>query len=271
MEKSVLTQNLSKLGRLGRSILKRFIYSQMTVYSGFRIAVGKEQPLMQFKIEKDPPSIYWVYRIKPSEIDTLVQKLQIPPHFSLCPIRCLDTDEPSYLLTVNAYRVSGLVNGFRAEWSIFVRDSTNTPRYMILDARSSKLSMDPVNIITKASTVVHKREENIIYTRIGEGDNAFTSTIILPNHLPSVKSSAEWVSANDYIYWGNGICDRTFYNAGLASAQQSLISNKNSEIKDGTYWAKLVEPGPIHILKLNNAVEFAVSPWENVDSVFIKE
>jgi hypothetical protein len=264
MENSVLTKKLSRLGRLGRSALKRFMYSQMAIYSGFRIAIGKEHPLMQFKIEKDPPSIYWVYRIKPSEIDNLAQKLGIPQHFSLCPIRCLDTDEPAYLLTVNAYRVSGLANGIRAEWSVFIRDSTNTPRYMIVDARSSTSSMDPVNIITKATTVIHKRDGNMIHTQIGEGDNAFTSTIALPDHLQSVKSSAEWVSANDYIYWGNGICDRTFYNAGLADAQQSLVDGNNSVIKDGTFWAQFIEPDPIYILKLNDAIELVISPWENV-------
>ena len=181
MENSVLTKKLSRLGRLGRSILKRFMYSQMAIFSGFKIAIGKDHPLMQFKIENDPPSIYWVYRIKPSEIDNLAQKLRLPPQFSLCPIRCLNTDEPAYLLTVNAYRVSGLAKGLRAEWSVFVRDSTNTPRYMIVDARSSTSSMDPVNIITKASTVIHKREGNVIHTQIGEGELAFTSTITLPD------------------------------------------------------------------------------------------
>ena len=264
MENSVLTKKLSRLGRLGRNILKRYMYSQMAIYSGFKIAIGKDQPLMQFKIENDPPSIYWVYRIKPSEIDNLAQKLRIPPQFSLCPIRCLNTDEPEYLLTVNAYRVSGLANGLRAEWSVFVRDATNTPRYMIVDARSSTSSMDPVNIITKASTVIHKREGNVIHTQIGEGEHAFTSTITLPDHLPSVTSSAEWVSANDYIYWGNGICDRTFYNAGLADAWQSLVDSKNSVIRDGTFWSQVVESDPVYILKLNNAIELVVSPWENV-------
>jgi len=124
--------------------------------------------------------------------------------------------------------------------------------------------MDPVNIITKASTVIHKREGNVIHTQIGEGEHAFTSTITLPDHLPSATSSAEWVSANDYIYWGNGICDRTFYNAGLADARQSLVDSKNSVIKDGTFWSQVVESDPVYILKLNNAIELVVSPWENV-------
>jgi len=264
MENPVLTKKLSRLERLGRSIIKRFIYSQMTIFSGLKIAFGKDQPLVQFTVEADPPSIYWVYRIKSSEVDTLLQKLGISSQFSISPIKCLNTDEPSYFLALNAYRVSGLVKGVRAEWSIFVKDSSNTPRYMIVDARSSNTSMDPVDIITKASTVIHKRDSNVIHTQIGEGEHAFVSTITLPENLPSVHSSAEWVSANDYIYWMNGVCDRTFYNAGLADTKQSLINNKDVVIKDGTFWAQFVEPEPVYILKLNNAIEFVVTPWHNV-------
>jgi hypothetical protein len=264
MENPVLTKQLSRLGRFGRSIIKRFIYSQMVVFSGLKIAFGKDQPLVQFTVEADPPSIYWVYRIKSSEVDTLLGKLGIPSQFSISTIKCLNTDEPSYFLALNAYRVSGLVKGVRAEWSIFVKDSSNTPRYMIVDARSSNTSMDPVDVITKASTVIHKREGNVIHTQIGEGEHAFVSTITLPENLPSVHSSAEWVSANDYIYWMNGVCDRTFYNAGLADTKQSLINNKDVVIKDGTFWAQFVEPEPVYILKLNNAIEFVVTPWHNV-------
>lgn len=140
---------------------------------------------------------------------------------------------------------------------------------MIVDARSSNASMDPVNIITKASTVLHKREGNVIRTQIGKGDDAFVSSITLPEQSLSVHSSAEWVTANDYIYWGNGICDRTFYNAGLANTKVSLISSKNATITDGTFWAQFVEPDPVHILILNNAIEFVVSPWENAERAYI--
>ncbi|HAV77123.1 MAG TPA: hypothetical protein DCX53_07200, partial [Anaerolineae bacterium] len=226
MDNYTSTKPLSKLGRFGRSVLKRFMYSQMAILTGIKIAIGKEHPLIPFTVEADPPSIYWVFRIKPSEIEGLARKLGIPSHFSLCPIRCLDTDEPDYLLTVNAYRVSGLANGLRAEWSVFVKDSDNTPRYMIVDARSSQLSVDPISIITKKSKVIHEKSGNEIHTQIGDGEDIFKSTIILPSNATPVTTSADWVSANDYIYWYNGICDRTFYDAGLANAKQRRISNE---------------------------------------------
>lgn len=265
MEHLEQPKRLSRLGRMGRSILNRFMYSQMSVLTGLKIAIGKDHPLLQFTVEKDPPSIYWVYRIKSSEVEGLAQKLGIPPRFSLCPIRCLESDEPAYFLTVNAYRVSGLANGMRAEWSVFVRDAKDVPRYMVLDARSSQFSVDPVSIVTKASRVVHEKNGQVIHTEIGEGEDVFKSTITLPAEAPLVSSSAEWVSANDYIYWINGICDRTFYNAGLANAQQRRIGPEYCVIEDGSFWGKLVEPEPVHVLVLEDAIEFVVSPWENVD------
>lgn len=258
---------LSKIGQIGRSIMKRFMYSQLAILTGFKIAIGKDHPLIRFTVEADPPSIYWVFRIKSSEVEGLTQKLGIPSQFSLSPIKCLDTDEPVYLLTLNAYRVSGLANGIRAEWSIFVQDAENIPRYMIVDARSSTRSVDPVSIITPKTKVIHEKKGGEIHTQIGEGENAFKSTITLPLIATPVTTSADWVSANDHIFWGNGISDRTFYDAGLANAKQSRISIENCGIRDGSFWSQIVEPEPVHILFLENPIEFVISPWENIDRV----
>lgn len=269
MSDHVQTKPLTRLGQIGRSILKRFMYSQMTILSGLKIAIGKEDPLVKFTVEKDPPSTYWVYRIKPSEINRLAQAIRIPAHFSLCPIRCLENDEPEYWLTINAYRVSGLANGLRAEWSVFIRDAENTPRYLIIDARSSTFSVDPIDIITRASTVIHEQRDGAIHTQIGEGDSAFRSTISLSGPASSVTVSRDWVSANDYIYWGNGICDRTFYDTGLSNTKQSRIGVEQYKIMDGSFWGQFLEPNPAYVLTLQNSIEFVISPWENVDRAHV--
>jgi hypothetical protein len=241
----------------------------MMVNISLRIAIGKEEPLVKFTVEKDPPSIYWVFQIKPSKIDSLTQQIELPHGFSLSPIKCLDSDNPACLMVVNAYRVSGLVNGLRAECSVFVQDASDTPHYMILDAWSSKPSMDPISIITKASTVLHRKDDDKIYTQIGDEGSAFKSTLSLTDSAPFVTSSREWVSANDQIYWGNGVRDRTFYDSGLANARQRRIDNADVEITNDTIWGLYVEPQPIHTLVLEDAIEFVISPWENVDRVGI--
>lgn len=266
MTKFALTKPLSKGGRLGRRLLKRFIYAQMALRTGFMIAIGREQPLIRFTVENEPPSVYWVFRLKATAVAGLAEKLELPPQFSLCPIRCLADDEPAYLMTLNVYRVSGLANGIRAEWSVYVHDGDGVPRYMVVDARSSQTSMDPVDVITRASTVIHERAGDTIRTQVGDGSKAFNCTMRVPTPLPSVASAAsEWVTANDFIYWGNGICDQTFYNVGLANAQQRRLGGETAVIDDQSAWAQFIEPEPVHILVFDHAIEFVVSPWANVD------
>lgn len=265
MDKPARIKTLTRLGKKFRSFYRRYTYAQLAVWNGFLIAIGKDEPLIKFKIEKDPPSIYLVYRIRSSKIEGLAERFGIPAQFSLCPIQCLETDKPEYLIALNIYKVSGLVSGFRAEWSVFVHDDTNQPRYMIIEAWSSTFSMDPVNIFTKAVTVIHERKGDTIHTQVGDGAASFRARITIPEEEEAVTLSTEWISANDYIYWRNGICDRTFYNADLAHAQQLCIHNGNSKITNGTFWAEIVEPDPVHILMVDTEIELVVSPWENVD------
>lgn len=267
MDYSRQSNKLTLPARLGRSFLKRFMYSQLAVFSGFNIAFGKGNPLISFRVETDPPSIYWAFRIRPSERENLEQELDLPGHFSLCPVRCLATEEPDYWMVVNAYRVSGLANGIRAEWSVFVRDTLGVPRYMVIDARSSKRSMDPVSIITPATTVVHEKAGRVIHTQIGDGHDAFRSTINLPEQPRHAGISPDWVSANDYIYWRNGIRDRSFYNAALANSPPLHLGRADCELTDGSVWGRFVETAPAHILVLTRPVELIISPWENVDTV----
>ncbi len=264
-----LTKPLTPAGRRGRKVLKRFLYAQLALRQGFMIAIGREQPLVNFTVEADPPSVYFVYRIRAEVVDELGERLGLPAHLRPAPIRCLRDDEPEYLITLNVYRVSGLANGIRAEWSLFVGDTSGTARYLVFDARSSQTSMDPIAIITRASPVVHERRGSTIETRVGGGPTAFVSRIEMPpgDAAPRVHPAAEWATANDYIYWGNGICDRTYYDAGMIDPKQRAVPASHVTINDGTAWADLVETEPVHVLVFEEAIELVISPWENLDRI----
>ncbi len=231
------------------------------------IAIGREQPLVNFTVEADPPSVYFVFRIRAEIVEQLGVRLGLPAGLEPTPIRCLDDDEPAHLLTVNVYRVSGLANGLRAEWSVFVADASGVPRYLVFDARSSQTSMDPVDIITRASSVIHERRGSVIETRVGTGPTAFECTIDVPpgDAAPRVAPAPEWATANDFIYWGNGICDRTYYDAGMVDPKQRAVPASGYTIVDGTPWAELVEPEPVHVLVFEDAIQLVISPWENLD------
>ena len=175
-------------------------------------------------------------------------------------------DQPRYLLAVNVYRVSGITSGRRAEWSVFVAEPDGTPRYLVIDARSSSRSMDPVGLLTEPSRVDHRRQGDRIATTVGPDGSAFRATIDLTDATPAVNH-AEWVTANDRIYWGNGVCDRTFYDAGLAAPDVVAVPSEGIEVADDSPWAGLVESEPVTALVFGQAIEFVVSPWQNVDSL----
>ena len=257
-----------------RRALRRFAYSQLALRSALMVALGREAPLVRFTVEADPPSVYWVFRLRPDVVDSLPERLSLPPGYASTPLRALPDDEPAHLLTLNAYRVSGITNALRAEWSIYVEDpDTGVPRYLVIDPRSSTRSMDPVDVFTPASRVEHGIIGDELVTDIGPEATSFSSRLTLhPDHheLPSVACAPEWVSANDRIFWGNGICDRTFYDAGLAQPSMVRMADDAAgadHIVDRSPWADLVEPEPVHVLVFREAIEFIVSPWSNIDDL----
>lgn len=256
--------SVSRRGLRGRRFLRRFLYAQMALRSAVMIAIGREAPLVRFTVEADPPSVYLVFRIRPAERDRLLADLQLPAGFTLAPIRCLADDDPEHLLTLNVYRVSGITNGLRAEWSVYVHDEAGVPRYLVVDARSSTRSMDPVDVMTPASRVEHARRGDTVTMTIGPDGETFTAEIQVPADAARVASAPEWTSANDRIYWANGVCDRTFYDAGLADADQVEVPRDTVKVQDDTRWAAYLEPVPARVLVYRRAIEFVVSPWANL-------
>jgi hypothetical protein len=256
---------LTRPGRFLRRSIKRFIYSQLALRESLMIFFRKSAPLVLFNVEDDPPSIYINFRIRPDRLQALADELDLPGGLALAPIRCIDGEAPFHVITLNAYRVSGLVNGVRAEWSVYVRDAEGVPRYLVVEAQSDVFSMDPVNIVTRAGSMEHVLEGDRLHTRITSGENQ--GEVVCEARLPAVadreavRAAPERIEANDYIYWRNGVCDRTFYDAALANAPLWRVPLESLQIQDGSVWAEFIDPEPVHALLLSKRVQFAMSPW----------
>jgi len=258
---------LERSGRILRRTLKRFIYSQLYLRESLMIFFGKSAPLVLFNVESDPPSIYLNFRIRPERLELLAERLDLPDGLVLTPVRCIDGEEPFHAITLNAYRVSGLVNGVRAEWSVYVRDAAGVPRYLVVEAQSNVGSMDPVHIVTRAGRMEHELVGESLRTRItceNEGEFALEARLPAAHVRETLRAAPEWIEANDLIYWRNGICDRTFYDAALANTPLWRVPTGDLEIRDGSGWAEYVEPEPLHALLLSKRVQLAMSPWWNV-------
>jgi len=257
---------MTRIQRLLRVFVKRFIYSQLYLRESLYILFGKARPLIRFKVEAEPPSLYLNFEIPPDRVPELERELDLP--HPLTPIRCLEGETPFHCLTLNVYRVSGLVNGIRAEWSLYVRDPGGTPRYMIVEAAADSGSMDPVHIVTRAGRVSHERSgEWIVSEVMSGGGGRLRARCRATGGEPLVRAAEEWVTANDYIYWRNGICDRTFYDASLANARTRQLDVAEVSIEDGTAWGRLVGRAPRSALLFEGSIEFAMSPWWNLDEL----
>ncbi len=251
--------------RTSRRLIKRFLYSQLALRDAFLILLGKERPALPFKVLADPCSVYINFAIKDGMEQAFAEYINLADGFPLAPIRCLAGEEPAFLLTLNVYEVSGITHGLRAEWSTYIRDRDGIPRYMVLEARAADGSMDPVNIITRPERVEHSvKGGKIVTTVASEGGQLVHAEIRLSDRQPVVEPAPEWIEANDYIYWRNGVCDRLWYDASLFNGKVRSVPTKDVKITDETHWARFLNPEPRHVLRYEGALEFMISPWFNV-------
>ena len=260
--------NLSPLGRFGRKILSRFLYAGVYHAGAIQVLLGKEQPLMRFTVESNPPSVYYNFPVLPGQVQALTKYLDLPLGFSLAKIRYLESDKkPFYCLTLNIYRVSGLTNGLRAEWSVYVTDPEGRSRYMVVEARASQYSMDPVDIITRKFPLTHEVKSDRIETYTTNGKNEiFRGVCPAPNETNAVGDSItrEWLAANDELYWRNGVYDRAFYNRGMACSEVWRVSPDKVKVEHSTVWSPFLEDKPAQVVVFPKAIEFVLSPWWNL-------
>ena len=257
---------VSKWKRRRLSVAKRFLYSQLMVKDAVLVAAGRAKPLVRFTVESDPPSLYLNFAVRADRLEAFERHIAAP--MPLAPIRCLEGDEPSHCLTFNPYRVSGLARGIRAEWSTYVHDARGVPRYLVVDAECEKGTLDAVDGFTVKGHAGYTATGDRLSMFAGaDAAHELRCDVTLPADGPSIRSDREWVTANDTIYWRNGVCDRTFYDAGLADAAMVAIDPATAEITDRSPWASFVEPVPRSIVAFTGPIEFVMSPWWNIDDL----
>ncbi len=254
-----------KFPRLFLRIIHRYMFFSMHFQNAILTLFGKVENNIPFTVVADPASVYFNFRIKPDQLDAFTQYLNLPEGMALAPMQCFDGEEPDYLLTANIYEVTGLTKGLRCEWSTYIKDADGVPRYLIVEARASKRSMDPMDFITPKSRVEHAMTDEAITSVVeSEDGKLFRSTIRRNPSAPTVRAHGQWIEANDYIYWRNGVIDKTYYGAGFAKGLMKQYTMDDVELSDETHWTQFVEATPKHIVQCEEALNFSVVMWSNV-------
>jgi hypothetical protein len=250
-----------------RRLIKALLYTPMALFDAVRIPFRRAHPKVEFTVESDPPSVYYNFRVKSERLQDFKAYLGLPHNLPLTPIRCLRDEEADYIFTLNVYRVSGVTNGVRAEFSTYISDEDGIPRYMVVEARDHDGSMDPINIMTKPTRVEHSRDATNMTTVLESNDGALFQASAGQEVFEAADYAAlhgDWVAANDFIYWRNGVRDRCYYDAGMANPRVRQLDPAQVEISDETHWAEFLEPLPKHVLVYENSMHFMIVPWENL-------
>jgi hypothetical protein len=258
--------------------VKRKVFGQQAQIEADRIGAGVQQPILDFLVEATPPSIFVNWVIPDAQAAAFSSFVDLPPGFTLAKVRIVESDPaPAYWLSLNVYRVSGITTGLRAEWSTYVDDGSGSPRFMIVRARAADGSLDPLGPLAFPEPFAHSLSGDVITTTMNKtvlqngipvltGDPLYASTIDLPDPADRtfVTPTREWVAANDFIYWLNGVNDRIFHNSTSHSAPLISVDLDDVTIADDSEFVPYLDPTPAHVLVYLDRIEFMIGPWWNV-------
>lgn len=262
-----------------RPLLKSMFIGMDAIDYSEAVRHGGNPPWMNFKVGQDPNSIFINFEFRDSATREAFAAQHLPAGFTLAPIRILDTDAPRYFLVLNIYQSSGgLVEGARAEWSVFVNDpNTGEPRFLVVQAAAETISADSVNLLTPPEPVSHVLEPDAVSSYVGVVDEVtgqeslyFSSRINWPQQPETLVSfHREFAAANDYIYWGNAVADRGLHNASVHNRQAVLITGTQLAFTDHSRWSQYLKPEPVHTVVYRNPLDIVISPWWNLDADYL--
>jgi hypothetical protein len=262
-----------------RPLLKSLFIGMDAIDYSEAVSHGGNAPWLNFQVGQDPNSIFINFEFRDSATREAFAAEHLPTGFTLAPIRILDTDAPRYFLVLNIYQSSGgLVEGARAEWSVFVNDpTTGEPRFLVVQAAAETISADSVNLLTPPEPVSHTLETDAISSYVGVVDEVtgqeslyFSSRINWPQQPEALVSfHREFAAANDYIYWGNAVADRGLHNASVHNRNAVLITGAQIAFTDNSRWSQYIRPEPVHTVVYRNPLDIVISPWWNLDADYL--
>jgi len=268
--------NLSELA--DRFYISRLFQAFDGVIYADGVAVGDNPPWLNFNVGTGPNSIFINFEFANETMRQHFEARELPNRFQLAPLRILEGDEPAYYLVLNIYQsFGGLVQGARAEWSVFVKDPiTGVPRFLVVQAAAQAISADPVNLLTLPEQVSHTLEDGQVVSYVGreepEGSKStyFRSAFEWPRDEAEMRGFArEFVAANDFIFWGNAVADRGAYNSSVYGREAVLIPGTALVLEDNSYWSQYLNKDPRHAIVYQNALELVISPWWNLDADYL--
>lgn len=252
---------------------KIHIYATRAIVEGILIQRLEYEPIVKFTVTQDAPAYFLNYRIREDKREEeLAEAIPLPDGFELTKVRFRENGPEDYILTLNVYAVDGIVQGFRAEWSVFVTEpgGSEQPFFMVIEASSSGAALVPVQLFQPVGAEVFTLEvdNGNVETVIIDGTTTFSASFPLPPQCDAFEQSEfcgmpdlSLITANDKIYWANGIYDLGRWDGNAWRVEPFSVVDPNAVvIEDGTKWFEFVEPDPVEIVVFYENQDFHLSP-----------
>lgn len=250
---------------------KSQIYSKLLKNVGVQIQEGLAESMASFVVDKKPYAYWLNFKISSDKIHELERKI-IPPGLQLTKMNMLEGEPAEYMLSVNVYQASGLAQGLRVEYSVYVSeiDDPEMAYFLVVDVESDQESLDPVDLFTQPAEyfTYTQRPDRFIETSVRDAGAFLNINFPLPVEKQfNRRLNSKWVQANDKVYWLNGIYDRLLYNGGVLDAAIAKVNLKDLSFVNNTPWAHFVEAQPIELLVFAEKQDYQIQAWFNMEEI----
>jgi hypothetical protein len=258
---------------------KNFTFGAYSYGHAFLVLQGFEEPLVRFDITTDRvPSIFINFIVPNEKARAFEAAVRLPGNLMLARSKATPRQPAAYLLSLNIYESPDVLTGqpsYRAEWSTYVRDSSDPDSerhyFMVVDVDSSGPSLNPVDLFTPPTPMSYQVQAGRLVAdikRAADGADKFRVEFGLPApQAPIVRLHEPWVLANDRVYWRNGVYDSVSYNGALLAADVVEADPKSLVIHDHTPWAPFINATPSQVLVFRKPLQFVLQPWYNAEEL----
>lgn len=224
---------------------------------------GTGDVLIKGTVSNTVPAVYYSFKV--TDPAGLAAALELPADFTLAKSRLLKSDAAEdYYLTLAIYRLEDALEGFRAEWRVSVDNANGSgcENFMVIDLQTGDAAVDPVYLINLPGEVSHRLDGDTLQTRLSSAAVHFDAAVSVTG-AEAQALSLEWVGAEDYVCFSNGICDKWYYDGETLDVPVQVPDVVT--INDmSTPWDAFIEATPSRVFFRDNAREFLVKPWHNL-------
>lgn len=225
---------------------------------------GAADPLVGVNISNDTPASYFHFEITdPAGLEAV---LDLPPGHDLAPTTLFENGTEAFFLTLSVYHVEDAIEGKRADWSVYVDDDSGRPPHLlIVELMTEEVAFDPYGVINVPSEVRHALADGLVTVRLSSASITFDASFET-SAATREQLSLDWIEAGDIVCHLNGICDLHYYDAETLDVPvQSPTTVSVNEFTSP--WDAFVSPTPAVVFFRDNAQEYAVKRWYNLDVV----